>query len=184
MCARPWQTALRETLAGLRASGRTPRVAVVGVGHALCGDDAVGCYLARRLRSLAGDDERLLVVDAGPAPENFGGSLRRFRPELVLLADAAQMGAPPGAVRWLDWRAAAGLDASTHTLPLGLFAEYLVAELGCQVALLGVQPARHAFGSPLTPVARQAAEASAAALAEIIYSNSLKDQPDKEKSHG
>ena len=43
-------------------------------------------------------------MEAGPAPENFTGPLRRFRPDLVLLVDAAQMDAEPGTIGWLTCR--------------------------------------------------------------------------------
>ena len=45
-----------------------PRVAVVGVGQRLRGDDGAGPAVAQRLAPLA--DAALLVVDAGHAPEN------------------------------------------------------------------------------------------------------------------
>jgi hydrogenase 3 maturation protease len=168
MCSKSWTAALSKTLDGLARLGRPPRLAVVGVGHELRGDDGMGPYLARRLRSDMVADDSLLVIDAGAAPENFCGVLRRFQPDLVLLVDAAQMDAPPGTVRWLDWQAAAGFDASTHTLPLRIFAAYLNAELGCRLALLGIQPAANEFGTPLTPGAQAAAEATAHVLGEII----------------
>jgi hydrogenase maturation protease HycI len=143
-------------------------VALVGVGHELCGDDGVGPVVARALRSAAHDDGRLLVVDAGPAPESYSGVLRRFAPDLVLLVDAAQMDAPPGTVRWLDWQAATGLSASTHTLPLRIFGDYLIAETGCHIGCLGIQPASNDFGAALSPAVRDAAEACAQSLAEIL----------------
>lgn len=105
--------------------------------------------------------EDVLVLDGGAAPENCTGPLRRFHPDLVLLIDAAQMDAPPGAVRWLDWSAIDGLSASTHTLPPSLLARYLVAETGCALAVIGIQPGSNAFSAPLTPPVR-------AAVAEVV----------------
>jgi hydrogenase 3 maturation protease len=102
--------------------------------------------------------DRLLVIDAGPAPENTTGSLRAFRPALVLLIDAAQMNEEPGTVRWLDWREITGLSASTHTLPLHMLSMYLTAELGCEVAVIGIQPFGNLFDAPLSPVVQQAVD--------------------------
>jgi hydrogenase 3 maturation protease len=133
-------------------------VAVLGIGHELRGDDDVGLWLAARLKSLAAGCERLLAVEAGPAPENFTGTLRRFKPDLVVLVDAAFMDADAGAIGWLSWQDASGFSASTHTLPLHLLATYLTAELGCEVALIGIQPAQLTVGAALTPVVQQAAE--------------------------
>jgi hydrogenase 3 maturation protease len=121
----------------------------------LRGDDAAGVKIARALQSRLPKSDALAVIDAGCAPENQTGTLRRFTPDLVLLIDAAQMDEAPGAVRWLDWQTASGLGASTHTLPLAVFARYLVAELGCQVKLIGIQPGDTSIGSPLSPEVQQ-----------------------------
>ncbi len=124
------------------------RIAIVGIGNEFNGDDAAGILAARRLSSLSGERERndhsrlpeFLVIDAGLSPEAYAGPLRRFQPDLVILVDAAELGEAPGTVRWLDWPRVEGMSASTHTLPLSIFAQYLVKELGCQVALAGIQP--------------------------------------------
>lgn len=156
-----WLDSFHQALSRLRLNERPARVAVVGIGTEMGGDDAAGIILARDLAQISQGSEHLLVIDAGPAPENVTGLLRRFRPDLVLLVDAAQMDEAPGAVRWLDWRGSEGLSASTHTLPLHLVATYLVQELSCEVALIGIQPARNNWGRALSPQARQA-------VAEIV----------------
>ncbi len=109
-----------------------------------------------------------LVIDAGPAVENCTGLLRRFGPDLVLLIDAAQMDEAPGAVRWLSWEETDGLSASTHTLPPRVLAQYLTSELGCEVALLGIQPADTTIGAPLSPTAQAAVQSVTQALAELL----------------
>jgi len=136
-------------------------VAVLGIGSVTGGDDAAGSRAAQLLIPRLAGRENALVIDGGAAPENCTGPLRRFRPDLMLLIDAAQMDAPPGAVRWLDWAEIDGLSASTHTLPPSLLARYLVAETGCALAIIGIQPARNAFGAPLSPPVH-------AAVAEVV----------------
>jgi hydrogenase 3 maturation protease len=145
-----------------------PRVAVVGIGHELRGDDAAGIGVARALQSLAAGHDRLLVIEAGPAPENCTGLLRRFGPDLVLLVDAAQMYEAAGTVHWLPWQDTAGLSASTHTLPPYILAGYLSAELGCEVALLGIQPTDTSVCAPLSPAVREAVDTVVQALAEAL----------------
>jgi hydrogenase 3 maturation protease len=98
----------------------------------------------------------MLIIEAGLAPENFTGALRRFSPHLVVLIDAAQMGDPPGSVCWLAWQAAGGLSASTHSQPPSTLAQFLIAEMGCQVALLGIQPVSLETGHPISPQVRSA----------------------------
>ncbi len=91
-----------------------------------------------------------LFVDAGVAPENFTGTLRRFQPDLVVLIDAADMGLPAGEIACVDWGDAGGWSASTHSLPLNMLSSFLVSELDCQVMLLGIQPVQMEMDQPLS----------------------------------
>ena len=151
-----------------RMGNASARVAVLGIGNDLSGDDAVGALVARELAARVGRRADCLVLDAGTAPENFTGPLRRFRPDFVLLVDAAQLSAEPGTVAWLDWRQTDGLSASTHTLPVSVLAQFLVQELACRVALLVVQPAQLEFGRPLSAAVRRAADRVVDGLAETL----------------
>ncbi len=168
MSSKSWQEDFSQTLSQLQQNNHLPRIAVVGIGHELRGDDAAGVVLARTLQELVPRDDRLLVVDAGPVPENVGGLLRRFAPDIVLFVDAAQIGEEAGAVQWLAWEDITGLSASTHTLPLHVLAAYLRDELGCEVALLGIQPADTTFAMSLSPDVSRSIAATAQTLAGLL----------------
>jgi hydrogenase 3 maturation protease len=159
-----WQVSLSRTISGDRAPGSVPRLAVVGVGHELRGDDAAGLAVARALQTALAGNERVLVIDAGPVPENHVGPLRRFRPDVVLLVDAAQLGEEAGVIRWLSWKETEGLTASTHSLSPRLLAQFLIGELGCEVALLGIQPRNNAIDDPLSSEVVSAVDAIVAAV--------------------
>jgi hydrogenase 3 maturation protease len=163
-----WQQSLRADLKRLQKPDRPPRLAVLGIGHELYGDDAVGVWLAGRLRTMAPARAGLLAIQGGPAPENFTGTLRRFEPDLILMVDAALMGLEPGSTAWLSWRDTTGFSASTHTLPLHILAGYLTAGLNCEVALLGIQPAHTQVGALLSPEVQEAAEGIAKSITEIL----------------
>jgi hydrogenase 3 maturation protease len=120
---------------------RPARVAVVGVGNTMRGDDGAGILVVRALAERLAGAPNVLLIDGSTAPENFTGPLRRFRPDLVIEIDAAHLEQPPGTVAWVDWRDADGMSASTHTLPPSVLATFLSADLGCRVSLLGIQPA-------------------------------------------
>jgi hydrogenase 3 maturation protease len=137
-------------------SPRPARIAILGVGNELNGDDAAGVRVVRELAARLAATPGVLLIDGGTAPENFTGPLRRFRPDLVLEIDAADFNAAPGTTRWIDWRRADGLSASTHTLPPSVLARYLVCELGCEVALVGIQPADLTFGERMSPEVEKA----------------------------
>lgn len=165
-----WDARLSQTLSLLvsRAALVPPRVAVVGIGQTLRGDDGAGSAIARRLRARLQGVSAVLVLDGGPAPENQTGPLRRHRPALVILVDAAQMGAAPGTLRWLAWEETHGMTSSTHTLPPHFLARYLMTLLGCQVVLLGLQPADTTLGAPFSPAVEAAVGAATAGLAAAL----------------
>jgi hydrogenase 3 maturation protease len=145
-----------------------PRAVVLGIGNELRGDDAVGIAIARAFQPLAASRDRLLVIDAGPVPENYTGLLRRFKPDCVLIIDAAWMDVAPGSVRWLAWQDTAGFTGSTHSLPLHVLAGYLAAELECEIAVLGIQPADTTFGAPLSPIVQQTVDMILPTLVDML----------------
>lgn len=154
----PWRAQLRGSLKTGAESATPARICVVGIGNELRGDDAFGPRVIRALtarRTLA-RDPRLLLLEAGSAPENHTGPIRAFGPDYVLFIDAVQMGATPGAIACMALPAADGFSASTHGLPLQMLARYLSAEIGCTVLLLGVQPLTLDFGAPLSAAMRAA----------------------------
>jgi hydrogenase 3 maturation protease len=172
MCEKRWHEALGQKMAGLKCANGWPRVAVLGIGHELRGDDAAGVALARLLNQRQGDAD-FLAIEAGPSPENCFGPLLAYCPDLVLFVDAAQMGAEPGTIRLLSWnlvKAAEGvhLNASTHTLSLPALAEFLSVELGCPIWLLGIQPAQIAVSESLSSPVSHAVEGAAAILADLL----------------
>ena len=135
------------------------KIAILGIGNELNGDDAAGVLAARALIEQTEEREsrtgsrssRLLIYEAGPAPENFTGPLRRFAPDAVFLIDAAEMDVPPGTVRLFDWSETSGMSASTHTLPPSVLGRFLTEELGCRVVLIGIQPGQLDFGKAVSP---------------------------------
>jgi hydrogenase 3 maturation protease len=162
-------------------------VAVVGVGQELNGDDAAGVLVAQALlrqqRAGSSDAPRpvpftLLVVEAAHAPENCTGAIRRFAPDIVILVDAAEMGDPPGTVRWLDWRDTSGLGASTHTLSLYLMAKYLAADLACDIGLIGIQPQDTSLGAAVSSVVRRAIRSVTQGLTKLLLDAGDPNRPE------
>ena len=118
---------------------------LVGIGHELRSDDAFGPLLARRLRAMG-----LPALDGGPAPENLTGSILRERPEVLLLADIAEFGADPGAVRLARPGELGGGTCSTHDPGLALTLSYLQAQHDFDCWLIAVQPKSLEFAGPLS----------------------------------
>jgi len=157
-------------------AGDWKKVAILGVGNELNGDDAAGVMVARTLKELLQEKSAasgrarsgaldVLILEGGAAPENFTGPIRRFQPDLVIFVDAANLSQPPGSVAWLDWTVAGGLSASTHTLPPSVLAQYLVRELRCRVVLVGIQPEHIDFDRPPSEPVCQAVNRTSRELA-------------------
>jgi hydrogenase 3 maturation protease len=156
-----WKKSLGTILARPAAHPTKPKIAILGIGNELNGDDAAGVLVVRRLKEQlagqdgAGDSGQVLLIEAGLAPESFTGPIRRFGPDIVLMVDAASMDEATGSIGVLDWRDSTGFGPSTHLQPPSTLAEYLMHELGCAVALVGIQPAVLDFDAPVSdPVER------------------------------
>lgn len=140
-------------------------VAVLAVGSELRGDDGVALRVAEFLEANANKPSNLHVFVGTTAPENVTGPIRRLVPSHLLVIDAADIGKEPGSVELLDTAQLAGVSFCTHALPLSVVIDYIVSACpGCDVLVLGIQPAQLEFGRPLT----QSVEAAAQALADVL----------------
>lgn len=160
----------------LNRGARAQRIAILGIGNELNGDDAAGVLVARELiekcrgvESKAGSRKlESYVIEAGAVPEAFTGPLRRFQPDMVILVDAAELGESPGTVGYFHWQQAEGMSASTHTLPPTILAQFLIRELGCEVFLVGIQPKSLTLDAGVSAEVRRAAGQVVAALQNLI----------------
>lgn len=149
-----WKEQLNRLLNQLRAKfGASPRIAVLGVGNPMRSDDAAGILVARALSKweYAPEIEHILILEAGQAPENWTGELRKFGPDLVLMIDAADVGETPGTIHWIPEQNIDGMSASTHSLPLSMLARFLRLDLNCTVAFLGIQVDSNEVGERVSP---------------------------------
>jgi hydrogenase 3 maturation protease len=154
MSTKCWRTSLRRLLNQRRSEHK--RIAIVGIGNEMRGDDAAGMLVVRTLNLRVVNLEHLRIIEGGHAPENATGDLRKFSPDLVLLIDAADMGNEAGSIALIPMEEIDGMSANTHSLPLSMLARYLTLELNCEVALLGIQPKSVEMGEPVCGEVNQA----------------------------
>lgn len=134
--------------------------ALLGIGNPRHGDDALGPVFARAFRH---PDWRCLAAET--APENFTGLIRRLRPELLLLLDAADMGLPPGSLRRLDPSQLHARDFGTHAPSLAQLADFL-SDCAGRIVILGIQPATIQPRARLSPPVRATLRSLARSLAQ------------------
>jgi len=132
------------------------RLAVLGIGNPIRGDDAVGMEILKALRRKVPENVRLFECEM--VPENFLSEIEMFNPSHVLMIDAAHFEAEAGEARLIPPEKIPGTALSTHAMPLSLFAEILRENLKVKVVLLGVQPEKVEFGEDLTPRLREASK--------------------------
>lgn len=156
---------------------RPLRVAVVGIGQELHGDDGAGpAVVALLAERAASGSEAVLLIDAGVAPENVLGSVVRHRPDIVLFIDAADFGGLPGSICALEADDCEGFGGSCHSLPLSVLADFLRAQSDAQILIAGIQPQQTTFGASLSsPVAASCAEL-ADTLADILVQDQRRSE--------
>lgn len=153
----------KDLLAQLKEFG-TLRTVILGIGNTLKGDDGLGPAVCAELKGKVTAD----VIDTGTVPENYIGPVIKKAPELLLVVDAVDFGAPPGTIRILTPQALSSLALSTHAPSPRLFVDMLRKEIPVDVYFIGIQPARTDLGRSLSPKVAQAVKSLADVLARIF----------------
>ncbi len=154
MSRNSWRAWLKKKKQKLSAPAPA-RIALLGVGNELNGDDGAGVLVARAMAAGLRPAEGLFCVEGGSAPENFSGPLCRFSPDLLLIVDAGRLDLPPGRIAWLELDELEAAGAFSHGLPLSVLAEYVRGQTGCQVGVLAIQVEQTGFDMGLSaPVAK------------------------------
>ena len=141
-------------------------IVILGVGNTLRGDDGVGPYIVEQLEGKT----NATLLDAGEVPENHVVKISDMDPAVVLLVDAAHLGAQPGDLAVVESDALAGASFSTHNPSMVPFAAFLEASCGAELIGLGIQPATTAFGAEMTETVRETADRLVAFLASTLPS--------------
>ena len=98
------------------------------------GDDAVGPYIADRLK-----DTKIDVIDCGTTPENYTSVVKRKNPEKLVIVDAVDMMLESGEIRVVSKEKIGVMTISTHGIPLSVLMNYLEQTIK-EVILIGIQP--------------------------------------------
>ncbi len=126
---------------------------VVGVGNSLRGDDAFGPLAIKQLKGKTS----LPLLDAGVAPENLMGPIRRLNPANIIILDAVSTDAPPGSLHWIDPNDLDQISVSTHASSLDLLFSYLKNDNPkVKMYILGAVPTRIGLGESISEPIDQA----------------------------
>jgi len=152
----------KEVAAALAPKGRT---LVITLGSTLRADDGVGPYVCSHVKF--GRPE-LRLLDAGTTPGNIAQAAIDWKPDKVILVDAAHFQGEAGEIRVIPLEAInQSTVMSTHSFPLSVTFSIVKEDTGCELAVVGVQAKSLDYKEGLSPeVERAGAELAA-------YFNSL-----------
>lgn len=147
-----------------------PKVAVVGVGNLLRGDDGVGVHLIHKLAEMVHEDW-VEFIDAGTVPDVL--TLLDDKVGRLILIDAANAGGEPGTIYRFgleDIDTCPGMPISLHDI--SFFDNLkLVSALGKRfesVVIIGIEPESTEFGLGLSPkISAKLPEAASLVLDEM-----------------
>lgn len=115
------------------------KIAVLGIGNEIKGDDALGSVIAKKLSESLHNDN-VVVFDGGTVPENYTGLIRKENPSHIILVDAVDMNKSPGFIRTVKKEEIANYNISTHAMPMSFLIKYLESTIDANIILLGIQP--------------------------------------------
>ena len=138
-----WTKEVREALA---PKGRT---LVITLGSTLRADDGVGPYVCAHVKFGRPD---LRLLDAGTTPESIAQTAIDWKPEKVILIDAAHFGGAAGEVRVIPLE---GINQhtviSTHSFPLSVTFSIVREDTGAELVVVGVQAKSLDYKEGLSP---------------------------------
>ena len=140
------QSLKRELKARLKGA---KRVAVLGVGSELRGDDIAGILVLEALKKSKKikPSIRLKTFEGSTAPENLTGEIKVFKPTHLIIVDTADIGESPGSVLLLRAdEVGRGISFSTHKIPPKILIDYFTHSLKCEIIIIGIQPRSIGFG--------------------------------------
>ena len=154
----------------LEVSLRTVRIqklAIVGVGNSLRGDDFAGSFVAKRLANRLPDGAgRPLVLDAENSPEDVARRVRDFGAETLVFVDTTIMGSPPGTVKLMDLQKTEYPYFSTHNVPLRLLAN-MMGQVK-RSFLLAIEPKSTEFGEKMSEEVRRSCVSLVNVICRIV----------------
>jgi hydrogenase 3 maturation protease len=141
---------------------------ILAIGSELKTDDSVGMYIADELLKFNFNKEKVCIIKGATAPENFTGEIKKFRPEKMLIIDAADTNKTPGEIDIIDANLVQGASFSTHMMPINIFIDYLLQYFDCKILIVGIQPKNLEFGLNITPKIKKSADKLVKLIAEKI----------------
>ncbi|NHJ84234.1 MAG: hydrogenase maturation protease [Asgard group archaeon] len=109
----------------LKKIERNKKICIMGIGNFDRGDDVVGLAIIEQLEKEK-FPPNIKIINAGPVPEAFTGVIKEFEPDLLIIADAAQMDKKPGTIGIFSEK---DIDSAymitPHKVSMSMYTKYL-----------------------------------------------------------
>ena len=147
------------------------RVAILGVGSELRGDDVAGLLAAQQIektitKQTTSPEVRVFIGET--APENLTGEIKKFQPTHLIIIDAAEFHKEPGHIEIMEPETIGGTSFCTHSLPLKIVIGYLLESFKFQAIIIGIQPKTLTFGAQPTKKVVAAAKHIAETITKLL----------------
>jgi len=107
---------------------------VMCIGNCEGGDDAVGPYIADKLKNTD-----IGVLDCGTTPENYTSVVKKHNPKNLIIVDAVEMELDPGEIRIVPKEKIGVMTISTHGIPISVLIGYMEQYVE-NIVFVGIQP--------------------------------------------
>jgi hydrogenase 3 maturation protease len=147
------------------------KVAILGIGSDLRGDDVAGLLAAQQIEKTIAKQTTLpevRVFIGETAPENLTGEIKRFKPTHLIIIDAADLNKEPGHIEIMEPKTIGGTSFCTHSLPIKVMTDYLLQSVSFNLIPIGIQPKTLTFGAQPTKEVVAAAKRLAEAITKLL----------------
>lgn len=125
------------------------RIALLGVGNDMKGDDGIGIIASDMVYEDIRNVHDCLLIKTN-VPENYIRKIIEFRPNTLIVFDAADFNGKYGEVRLIEEDDIVNFSISTHNSPLSIFFEIIRSEKNMKIHLIGIQKKNTEFGEDIS----------------------------------
>jgi hydrogenase 3 maturation protease len=145
------------------------RLVILGVGSELMQDDKAGPDITTALEKKYGHSHpRVRIFTGYTTPENFTRDIADFKPDHVILVDAADLNLPAGTLSDLPIDRITDFSLGTHKLSLVMMIKFLSDTIQPDFSVLAIQYKSILYGEAMTREMKAAVKKAICYFTEII----------------
>jgi len=151
------------------------KILIVGVGSLLRSDDAIGVYVAKKLKRLIGRSNIVKVLVCEGGVENAIHLIKFYKPSHMIIIDAIYISnEEPGTIYVLNADEIRDeILVSTHHIPIKLLLRYLSTLLNVKAILIGIQVKSLDFNIGMSDEVKAAGKYLLKLLVNVLRSKNL-----------